>query len=188
MKIVGIVTFITFSIWLSIGCGGYACAAAGSIECQMLSPKASSPQSVLQKNEAKTQQYGSEFKRNPDTTGRLPFSLIKDVLVSIAAMIASIVAIYGLSTWKRQLRGETEYELARRILRLCYKYRDAVKRVRDPWMMGSELVLPQNIDTQNMTERQQRASARRNAYANRWNRVTAVRADLYPEMLEAEVL
>jgi hypothetical protein len=55
-------------------------------------------------------------------------------------------------------------------------------------MMGSELVLPQNIDTQNMTERQQRASARRNAYANRWNRVTAVRADLYPEMLEAEVL
>jgi hypothetical protein len=82
MKIVGIVTFITFSIWLSIGCGGYD--AAGSIECQMLSPKASSPQSVLQKNEAKTQQYESEFKRNPDTTGRLPFSLIKDVLEVVA--------------------------------------------------------------------------------------------------------
>ena len=48
----------------------------------------------------------------------------------IAAGIASYVAIVGLNTWRKQLTGTSEYELAREVLWAVYKLRDRVDMLR----------------------------------------------------------
>lgn len=55
---------------------------------------------------------------------------IRDGVMMIAAGIASYVAIVGLNTWRKQLTGTTEYELAREVLRAVYKLRDRVDMLR----------------------------------------------------------
>jgi len=42
--------------------------------------------------------------------------LVKNLILSGAAITGAVVAIKGLSTWQRQLEGQSEYDLSRRIL------------------------------------------------------------------------
>src|SRR5215212_10812739 len=66
-------------------------------------------------------------------------SFIKDLVTVFATVIGGGIAIYGLVAWKRQLRGRTEYELARRVLRAVYKVRDAIQGVRNPLQSAGEI-------------------------------------------------
>ncbi|OQY20711.1 MAG: hypothetical protein B6I35_10155, partial [Anaerolineaceae bacterium 4572_32.2] len=67
-------------------------------------------------------------------------TLAKDVVTILAALVAATVAIMGLRTWRKQLRGKTEYELARRLLRSVYRVRDAIRIVRNPFISSAETV------------------------------------------------
>jgi hypothetical protein len=98
------------------------------------------------------------------------------------------VAVLGLGTWKRQLRGQSEYALAKRILRLSYQYREAIATVRYPAMWPWETASPPDEEANEMNERQKEFYGRSKGYEARWERVSSVRAELYPELLEAEVL
>ncbi len=53
-------------------------------------------------------------------------SVVKDIVLSGAAITGAVVAVKGLGTWQRQLKGQSEYELSRRILVTVFKYRDAI--------------------------------------------------------------
>ena len=64
--------------------------------------------------------------------------IIKDVCIAIGSVGALIVAIWALRTWWRELKGKTEYDLARRILTTAYKMRNAIQRVRNPFIVVSE--------------------------------------------------
>jgi hypothetical protein len=57
-------------------------------------------------------------------------TLIKDLATVFAAVTAGIIAIKGYDAWKRQLTGNTEYELARRVLVAVYTVRGAINRCR----------------------------------------------------------
>src|SRR3972149_3543256 len=65
-------------------------------------------------------------------------------LATIIGVIIAGAGVYfaasGLSTWRDQLHGRTEYDLARRYLRSTYKVRDALQRVRSPFMFGEEMM------------------------------------------------
>ena len=69
---------------------------------------------------------------------RLPelVTLAKDLILSGAAIVGIYVAIKGLGTWQRQLKGQSEYELSRRM------YRDAISGLRRPAMGTPELPTP----------------------------------------------
>ena len=45
----------------------------------------------------------------------------KEIILTIAAIIGVVVAFVGLRTWRKQLKGNTEYELARRFLHSVYR-------------------------------------------------------------------
>jgi|GEM_PF-3788144 len=47
-------------------------------------------------------------------------SVTKDGIVAVVSIIGAIVAIIGISTWKRELAGKTEYEFAQEVLRNVY--------------------------------------------------------------------
>lgn len=68
------------------------------------------------------------------------FAVAKDCLVGVAAIVAGIVAVQGLSTWKRQHTGTKEYDVALEVLRRTYALRDAIIDARSPWKLLGEYV------------------------------------------------
>lgn len=113
--------------------------------------------------------------------------LIKDVLTTLAAITAACVAVKGLSTWRRQLQGNAEYEQARRLLRATYEIREAVRYFRNPFMSSQEQAAAldeEGIAPQNASTQESRAAA----YQVRWKRVAAAHVTFSAELLEAEAL
>jgi hypothetical protein len=116
-------------------------------------------------------------------------SIIKDVVTALAALTGGIVAVIGLRAWRRQLKGKTEYELARRFLRAAFNVRDAIKFVRNPFQMGGEIshalkeagldIAPNSLEF--------RARSEAAVYQLRWKKLQEAMSDLEVELLEAEV-
>ena len=61
--------------------------------------------------------------------------IIKDAVLTGAAIIAGYVGLKGLGTWRRQLKGNTEYELAKSLLKAVYELREAIVSARFPGMI-----------------------------------------------------
>lgn len=112
-------------------------------------------------------------------------AIARDFVVTGAAAVGAYVAIRGLDAWRSQLRGQSEYSLAKRILVLLQKYRDALRAARHPWM---EYTLSDDDECQDLNREQRQYRGLRKAYEERWDRIAAARAELYPELLEARVL
>lgn len=114
--------------------------------------------------------------------------LVKDFILIIAAIIGAYVALTGLYTWSRQLKGSVEYDLTRRLLKSTYKLRDAVRNVRNPVMTSNEMPEPPNENAENMRYDQIRHYGIEKAYQARWDQVYEIRRELQADMLEAEAI
>lgn len=68
------------------------------------------------------------------TLTEISWALTKDVFSIIGTVGALIFAGFGLSTWKRQLRGTSEYELAKKSILLTYEVRQLIQGVRSPML------------------------------------------------------
>lgn len=115
-------------------------------------------------------------------------SLLKDLVLIGAAITGAVVAVKGLGTWQRQLKGQSEYELSRRILVTLFKYRDAINGVRHPAMWANEMPPPPEDEAKNMNHEQIRFYGSSKGYQNRWDKVQSEKTSLYADILEAEVL
>ena len=118
-------------------------------------------------------------------------AITKDILTIVGAGIASYVALKGLSTWRRQLRGNTQYDLARRLLLSAYKLRDAVEGVRTPGIHSAEAahaLKETGICTEGMRPRDSVRVEKVAVYELRWRRVQDAKSELSVNCLEAQVL
>ncbi len=115
-------------------------------------------------------------------------TLIKDITVACAALFGAIIAKNGLYTWRRQLKGQSEYDLSRRILVTLFKYRDALSLVRRPSILNYEMPLPPEDDRKNMSDAQINYYGMLKTYKNRWEKVHKERALLYADLIESEAL
>lgn len=115
-------------------------------------------------------------------------ALIKDVALTGAAITGAIVAVKGLGTWQRQLKGQSEYDLSRRILVSLFKYRDAINGVRYPAMWVTEMPYPPEEEAATMSDEKKRFYGTSKAYQARWDKVQTERTSLYADLLEAEAI
>lgn len=115
-------------------------------------------------------------------------SVLKDVILACAAIAGVWTARAGLDTWRRQLRGGTEYELARRIMRSTYQLREAYKKVRHPAMWAYEMPEPPAEIAKGMATEDRRAYGLRAGYAARWKPIELAAATLETDLLEAEAI
>lgn len=116
-------------------------------------------------------------------------SIAKDVVTALTALTAGIIAVIGLRAWRKQLRGKTEYELARRLLRASLNVRDAIKHVRNPIKWGGEIshsLREAGIEIQ-PNDSQFQAKSEASVYQFRWKKLQEAMSDLEVELLEAEV-
>lgn len=118
-------------------------------------------------------------------------SLTKDVVLTLGACLGGYIAWQGLSTWRRQLRGNAEYDLARRVLKTTYRVRYEIEATRTPGMSGGETshaAQQAGLNFEGVSEQQAIHLLTRAGYAVRWNRVHEALRDLRIEMCEAEAL
>lgn len=115
-------------------------------------------------------------------------TLLKDLVLSVAAITGAVVAVKGLGTWQRQLKGQSEYELSRRILVSVFKYRDAINGVRHPAMWAYEMPSPPEEEAAKMSREQLRFYGTSKVYQARWDKVQTERTTLYADLLEAEAI
>lgn len=124
----------------------------------------------------------------PDPTVQAWINVVKDMSTGGAACIGVYVAYRGLESWRRQLRGNTEYDLAKRALTHVYQLRDAFEHVRFPLMSYQEMPIDPAKPGEDLSreEREFRGFAR--AYEERWNKVVEASVRLEATLFEVEVL
>lgn len=115
-------------------------------------------------------------------------TIIKDLILASAAITGAIVAVKGLGTWQRQLKGQSEYELSRRILVSLFKYRDSINGVRHPAMWAYEMPNPPEEEAKIMSREQISFYGTSKAYQARWDKVQEQKTALYADLLEAEAI
>ena len=120
-------------------------------------------------------------------------TLAGDVVTIFAALVAATVAVLGLRTWRKQLRGKTEYELARRLLRNVYRVRDAIRVFRNPFVSGAEILQAMrdeeiNTEAYDPENTQHYALSQQAVYQRRWKGIQEAFAELNVDALEAEVI
>jgi hypothetical protein len=116
-------------------------------------------------------------------------SLAKDSVTITAAGVGAFVAVRGLSAWRKQLRGKTDYELARRLLKASYKVRDAIRIVRHPAIWSGEAAAAQKevvVDDDDLKGNPNAGRAYA-VYHVRWKKVSEAMVELEAEAFEAEV-
>ena len=111
------------------------------------------------------------------------------VAVTIAAVGVGVAAS-GLWTWKAQLRGKTEYEVARRVLRAALWVRDEISVVRTPMIFTGEMVAAfqdAGLDSEKI-EVMKDSRTNQLVYSRRWKSLMKAMSDFSAELLEAEAL
>jgi len=115
-------------------------------------------------------------------------NILKDFILSGSALVGAYVAVKGLNTWQRQLKGQVDHELARRLLVTLFKYRDALSGVRHPALFAYEMPTPPQNEGRHYSQEEIRYYGTSKAYQTRWDKVQAERTKLYADLLEAEAL
>ena len=116
--------------------------------------------------------------------------LVKDLITIASLIAASVIAGMGLYTWKKQLVGTTEYELAKRILKATYRLRDTLENVRNPLIYAGEqnqAMKEANLELDsNAPDNERKRSIA--VYGLRWKGVVSNLQDLQLEAIEAEAV
>jgi hypothetical protein len=116
------------------------------------------------------------------------WTILKDFMILGAAVTGAVVAVKGLGTWQQQLKGQSEYELSRRILVTLFKYRDAINNARHPAMWGNEMPSPPDDEAKGMSREKLSHYGASKVYEARWSKVQEQRTALYADLLEAEAI
>ncbi len=78
------------------------------------------------------------------------FSIIKDIVISIAAATTAIVAYKGLEKWHKELKGKANFDVALSLIKSTYKLRDKIESCRSPFIPANEF--PKDYDPNNKTD------------------------------------
>jgi len=87
---------------------------------------------------------------------------VTNIVLAVAALGGVIIAALGLRTWRQELHGRADFELARRIMRGVYELRNQIRQMRN-------IFSPEVLDTQ-------------------YERLNNKASELDAALLEAEVL
>jgi hypothetical protein len=115
-------------------------------------------------------------------------NVITSSVTALSTFILAGAAVYGVFwEWKRQMKGKTEYESARRYLKTALQLRDAIKFVRNPFISLGEMEVALKENGLGSEEYQNKDKMNRAVYSMRWKKVMDAQTNLEAELLEAEV-
>lgn len=118
---------------------------------------------------------------------KIVWEIYREILTSLSAIVVAIVAVLGLSTWKKKMVGKDSFDLAKRVLCAVYDLRSAINYVRGSLILSSETTKAKEalISKSSTPSEYERKEA---LYSIRWEKINTASKSLYSECLEAEAL
>lgn len=113
-------------------------------------------------------------------------SIASEIAVGLSAAIVAVVAILGLSQWRKELQGKARFEAARKLAYLAYQFGDQYKRARGTWTSVSESTERDRHPDENASEAQHRDECF--ARMNRIRLAQETLKEIHQVCWEAEVL
>ncbi|HHX8507379.1 TPA: hypothetical protein ACVO0I_004748 [Vibrio diabolicus] len=108
------------------------------------------------------------------TISEIDWSLTKDVFSILGTIGALIIGTFGLFTWRRQLRGTSEYELAKKAVFKTYKVQQALQAVRNPMLYLSK----EEVEVGRRLEEEQRIyNERMTLLCEKWAELQTIRLE-----------
>jgi hypothetical protein len=68
----------------------------------------------------------------------IDWDLLLNILKSISIIIASLMAVYGINSWRRETKWKRKYELAEEVLSLFYEVQELISIIRSPFGNANE--------------------------------------------------
>lgn len=118
----------------------------------------------------------------------LTLTNIKDVVTIITLSIGAYVALQGLHTWRRQLKGSQNYNLAKSMLINLYKYRESLNQFRHPIIWGNEYPKFSPEESMKMSPEEKYYQEKTHAYEKRWSNINQIKPVLLENLIETQVL
>lgn len=108
------------------------------------------------------------------TISEINWSLTKDVVSIVGTIGALTIGGLGLFTWRRQLRGTSEYEVAKKAILKTYEVQQALQSVRNPMLYLSK----EEVESGHQLEEEQRIYSERMTYLNeKWAELQTIRLE-----------
>ncbi|MBC8783640.1 hypothetical protein [Pseudomonas fluorescens] len=115
------------------------------------------------------------------------FSIVGTVVSAIGVFLVFCIGLAGLVTWRRQLKGTADHDLARRVLVDLYGYRECIKYVRSAHNWVKDTTLPEN-EVDGLSSSQIGYRGNLQAYGRRLESIKTKRVILGPALLESEAV
>ena len=113
-------------------------------------------------------------------------TIVKDILVGLSAIFLSIIAFLGLNTWRKEIKGKSEYQLAKNVLKSVYNVRDAFNHVRNPGIFQYEY--PDDMcDSLGHLKKEFDYAGTSYVYEKRWEKLIEAFKELEEHHLNAQV-
>ncbi|MGJ4747708.1 hypothetical protein ACQV5M_15215 [Leptospira sp. SA-E8] len=116
---------------------------------------------------------------------------IKDIITSITAVAAIIIAIFGLSTWRRQLKGNRKYDLSFECLQKLKILIEAINGFRHSYIGNSEMVeaySKKHTDSLDFMDSKQRELAFQYAMELRWDVIRNANREYQSSIQKLEII
>ena len=119
------------------------------------------------------------------------YLFIKDILTFTLTICGLIIASHGLTTWKKQIKGGREFEIAYNLHYAVLKLRDAIKYVRNPGIWPSEnhkaiQYFKAKYPEKSVEDIENNSNAY--VYEMRWEKIISASTEMESHLLSAEVI
>ena len=110
----------------------------------------------------------------------------QNVVLALSGVAATVIAYLGLTAWRKELKGRSEYDKAKAVLKAVYKVQGAFRHVRNPAIFQFEY--PEEM-TNNWGHLKQEHDYEGTAYVyeNRWKILAEAFRELEEQNLDAQV-
>lgn len=113
-------------------------------------------------------------------------TIVQNVFLAISGAAAAVIAYLGLKTWRKELKGKSEYAKAKEVLKAVYKVRRAFNHVRNPVIYQYEY--PEGMrDSWGHLKKEYDYEGTAHVYENRWKFLAEAFQALEEENLDAQV-
>jgi len=104
----------------------------------------------------------------------IDWSAAKDILSIAGTAAALFISWFGLNTWRKQLQGTNEYELAKKVMLLTYEVEEAIQNIRSPMLLLNK----EEVEAGNRLHEEQRIyDERLKFFSMKWAQLQAVKLE-----------
>jgi len=113
-------------------------------------------------------------------------NIVQNVVLSLCGVLTVAIAYRGLTTWRKELKGKSEYTKAKEVLKAVYKVRRGFMIVRSPAMFSYEYPAEMR-DESGSLKKEFAYDGTAHAYQERWKKLAEAFRELEDQTLDAEV-